>query len=190
MSEVGAFDRDTASAEDTNSMKEKPEDARVATQALSKSAQKRAAKTAFLAEKKLERRAREKAARKEKKKQKREAGESWYEDEEPSKKKLKRAGPAQPFNARVVVDLGFDDMMTDKVHIHSHKSIRKADTSSLDQEIVSLASQLAYTYSANRHAAHPFSSLLFTSLHGRLHTKLEKQNEASYKRWDKTEWWE
>lgn len=85
-------------------------------QGLSKNAQKRAAKAAFLAEKKLERRAREKAAKKEKKRQKREAGEGWYEDEEPSTKKLKREGPVQSFNARVVVDLGFDDMMTDKVH--------------------------------------------------------------------------
>ena len=118
MNELSVSEGNTASAEDINVMKDGPEDSQPATQTLSKRAQKRAAKAAFLAEKKLERRAREKAARKEKKRQKREAGEGWYEDEEPSQKKLKRAGPAQPFDARVVIDLGFDDMMTDKVHAH------------------------------------------------------------------------
>lgn len=62
-----------------------------------------------------------------------------------------------------------------------------ADRVSL-QEIISLASQLAYTYSANRRAACPFSSLLFTSINGRLRTKLEAQNDACYKRWENTEW--
>lgn len=50
-------------------------------------------------------------------------------------------------------------------------------------------SQLAFTYSANRRAARPFS-LLFTSLSGRLHTRLEGTSDASYKRWIDTEWWE
>ena len=96
------------------------------TQPLSKKAQKRAAKQAYLVEKKLERRVREKEAKKEKKRQRRErqeriaAGEEVSEDDElvdiqPEKKKARRDGPSKPFNARVVVDLGFDDLMSEKV---------------------------------------------------------------------------
>ena len=57
------------------------------------------------------------------------------------------------------------------------------------QEITSLCSQLAYVYSSNRKAAQPFSSLLFTSLNGRTHTRLESQSNAGYKRWTGTKWW-
>jgi tRNA (guanine9-N1)-methyltransferase len=49
---------------------------------------------------------------------------------------------------------------------------------------------LAYTYSANRHAAHTFSALLFTSLNGKTKQKLDAMNDASYRRWSRTEWWE
>lgn len=53
----------------------------------------------------------------------------------------------------------------------------------------SLTSQLAYTYSANRKASQPFSTLLFTSLNGKTHARLESQCNAAYKRWHDTEWW-
>ena len=53
----------------------------------------------------------------------------------------------------------------------------------------SLTSQLAYTYSANRKAEHPFSSLLFTSLNGRTLTRMDATNNAAYKRWVGAEWW-
>lgn len=56
------------------------------------------------------------------------------------------------------------------------------------QEVKSLASQLGYTYSANRRAPMPFK-LLFTGLGGRTLERLESQNDASYKRWQGTEWW-
>lgn len=36
----------------------------------------------------------------------------------------------------------------------------------------------------------PFESLLFTSLNGRLHARLERENNAGYKRWTGCEWWE
>lgn len=90
---------------------------------LSKNAQKKAAKATRFAAQKLERRAKEKEAKKAKKRiraQKRAAGEleedELQEDEE-KKRAMKRAktGAGQKhFAARVCIDLGFDDMMSDK----------------------------------------------------------------------------
>ncbi|KAL5527730.1 hypothetical protein ACEPAG_6531 [Sanghuangporus baumii] len=156
-------------------------------QPLSKKAQKRAAKAAFLQEKKLEKRQRERAAKKERKRERRERfvrgeldseeaqGDEKGDGGEPVRKKAKRSHTNEerrnPFAARVVVDLGFDSYMTDK-------------------EISSLSSQLAYCYSANRKATQSFESLLFTSLAGRLHARLERENSAGYKRWTDCEWWE
>jgi len=56
------------------------------------------------------------------------------------------------------------------------------------QEITSLCSQLAYTYSANRNASYPFS-LLYVSLNGHTLARLESMGNAGYKRWTETEWW-
>lgn len=53
---------------------------------------------------------------------------------------------------------------------------------------MSLCSQLAYTYSANRHASFPFS-LICTSLNGRTFDRLENMGGAGYKRWTNTKWW-
>lgn len=88
---------------------------------------------------KHERRARERARRKERRKQEREAREN-----DPSleiKRELKPA--AQVFDARVVVDLGFDDLMT-------------------VDETTSLAAQLGYLYGLNRTSSHPFREVVFT----------------------------
>ncbi|KAH9062743.1 guanine-1-methyltransferase-domain-containing protein [Lactarius vividus] len=139
---------------------------------ISKKAQKKAIKMAKLEERKLERRARERAAKKEKKRKRAEkiaAGEQVSEDER-SRKRAHVHGTKNPFAARVVLDLGFDDRMNDK-------------------EITSLCSQLAYVYSTNRRSPNPFRSLLFTSLNGRTLSRLEKLNDAGYKRWAGTEWW-
>ncbi|OBZ70507.1 tRNA (guanine(9)-N1)-methyltransferase [Grifola frondosa] len=146
-------------------------------QPLSKNAQKKLARAAATAEHKKERRKAEKERRKEKKRvmaQKRAAGELDDDDNEGERKRQRTGdhkGPRRPFKARVVVDLGFDDMMT-------------------ENEIKSLTSQLTFTYSANRKAVRPFTSLLFTSLNGRTLTRLEGTNSAAYKRWVDTEWWE
>jgi len=88
-------------------------------------------------------------------------------DEEEIKRRTKR--PKLQFGGTVVVDLGFDSMMNDK-------------------EIVSLCSQLAYTYSANRQASFPFS-LIYTSLNGRTFDRLESMGDAGYKRWTNAKWW-
>jgi tRNA (guanine9-N1)-methyltransferase len=77
---------------------------------------KKAAKAERFAALKLERRAREKEAKKERKRQKAEkraAGELDDEDEDESKRRAKK--PRLQFGGTVVVDLGFDDMMNDKV---------------------------------------------------------------------------
>ena len=57
------------------------------------------------------------------------------------------------------------------------------------KEVVSLSSQLAYAYSANRRAPCPFEHLLYTSLDGKTLTRLESLGEAGYKRWTGVEWW-
>jgi tRNA (guanine9-N1)-methyltransferase len=83
---------------------------------LSKKAQKRALKLARQQERKMEHRAKEKAAKKEKKRKRAErlaAGEQLSEDERQKRVKTNRA--KEPFAARVVLDLGFDDKMSDKV---------------------------------------------------------------------------
>ncbi|KAL1721682.1 guanine-1-methyltransferase-domain-containing protein [Schizophyllum commune] len=110
--------------------------------------------------------------RKEKKRalaQKRAAGELDENEEEKLRApKRPRMSKEKPF-CQLVVDLGFDEKMS-------------------DNEVKSLASQLGYTYSANRRAPTPFK-LLFTGLGGRTLERLESQNDASYKRWQGTEWW-
>ncbi len=83
---------------------------------MSKKAMKRAAKAERIAAMKLERRAREKEAKKEKKRilaEKRAAGELNDDDEEETRRRAKRA--KIDFAGKVVVDLGFDEMMSDKV---------------------------------------------------------------------------
>lgn len=92
-------------------------------QPLSKNAQKKLRKAEFIAERKLERRAREKEKKKEKKRERAEriaAGEdvdTAAEDDGRAKKraKLSHGAPRNAFGARVVVDLGFDDKMSEKV---------------------------------------------------------------------------
>lgn len=82
----------------------------------SKSSLKKAARREKIAATKLERRAKEKLAKKEKKRikaEKRAAGELDSDDE--PKPKKRRVGP--PFGGRVVVDLGFDEKMSEKVRV-------------------------------------------------------------------------
>ena len=82
----------------------------ITSQPLSKKAQKRAAKAARLQEQKAERRAREKEAKKRKRRERAEAG-----DVDPRKRRKMNIQDQIPFAAQVVIDLGFDDMMTEKV---------------------------------------------------------------------------
>ncbi|BGP21187.1 tRNA (guanine-N1-)-methyltransferase [Rhodotorula toruloides] len=81
-------------------------------------------------------------------------------------KKRKKAGGA-PHGARIVIDMGFDELMTEK-------------------EVKSMASQLAYCYSANRASSHPFP-ILVTSFNGRLREGYDKRGD--FKSWKGIEWW-
>lgn len=86
------------------------------TEPMSKKALKKAAKAERIAATKLERRAREKEAKKVKKRiiaEKRAAGQLNEEDDEETRRRAKR--PKIDFAGKVVVDLGFDELMSDKV---------------------------------------------------------------------------
>ncbi|KIJ22746.1 hypothetical protein M422DRAFT_134047, partial [Sphaerobolus stellatus SS14] len=134
---------------------------------LSKNAQKRILKQERFAAQKAERRAREKAKRKERAVEKRQREDS---EEPPANKRRKVDGPKRPFNARVVIDLGFDDLMNEK-------------------EVVSLCSQLAYTYSSNRRSPTPFQSVLCTSLNGKTLARMHVLGDQHH-RWHRVDFWE
>lgn len=87
--------------------------------ATSKNSLKRAAKAKRYAATKLERRAREKQAKKEKKRLiARNRAEGTIDESDIANSRTKRRrteAPSERFGGRVVVDLGFDDKMSDKV---------------------------------------------------------------------------
>ena len=94
--------------------------------ALSKNAQKRLLRTQRKEEFKVERRAREKALKKAKKAERREKrarGELDDDEEEAARQgkrqKVPHDGPKKQFEARLVIDLGFDDSMTDRVSLYA-----------------------------------------------------------------------
>ncbi|GAA5845134.1 hypothetical protein JCM11251_008006 [Rhodosporidiobolus azoricus] len=135
--------------------------------ALSKSALKRQRKDEAFKAAKLQRRAHEKEKRKAKAAETRRlVAEGLME--KPASKKKKVVGRQSPYGARVVVDMGFDELMTEK-------------------EVKSMSSQLAYCYSANRSVQHPFP-LLISSFKGRLRQIFE--NRKDHASWRGVEWWE
>ena len=99
-----------------------------ATEPLSKKAQKKLAKAAYIAERKKERRAAEKERKKEKRReyaQKRDAGELDPDELERERERKRQkteggsGGRRATFGARVVVDLGFDAKMSENVRVRS-----------------------------------------------------------------------
>ncbi|GAA6059853.1 hypothetical protein JCM10212_007058 [Sporobolomyces blumeae] len=150
--------------------------------ALSKSALKRQRRQEAYEAHKLERRAREKQLKKDKQAEKRRLiDEGVLEPPERKKRKKGELPPAMPnatskkwkgkkeaFGARIVLDVGFDELMTEK-------------------EVKSMSSQIAYCYSANRSATHPFP-MLVTSFNGRLKQGFEKRKD--HLNWKGVEWWD
>lgn len=117
-------------AEETSAPNEEPapvpETASQSHPVLSKNAQKRLLKAQRKEEFKAERRARDKALKKAKKaelREKRARGELDDDEEEKARQvkrqKLSHDGPKEKFRARLVIDLGFDDKMTDRVSLSS-----------------------------------------------------------------------
>ncbi|CED85140.1 Uncharacterized conserved protein [Phaffia rhodozyma] len=158
----------------------------------SKRSLKRAAKNANFQAKKMELRAREKIKKKERMTRlKEESGQGSEEaslelqrkltrqKETKSRKAKFRKGLTLPedqregwWNGRVVVDLGFDELM-------------------IDTEIKSMSTQISYLYNIHTVSHTPFNSLLFTHLDGRLSERLYKAHfDNSRNRWSGTEWWD
>jgi tRNA (guanine9-N1)-methyltransferase len=167
---------------------------------LSKNARKRLLKAERYAASKAERRARDKEKKRERAEKRRAGDADALEDAERRRAKRHKTedaaklGPKCIFQARVVIDLAFDDLMSEKVRSSRSFTIiavelRLIDTVTRTQEVVSLCSQLAYTYSSNRKSRTPFKSLLYTSLNGKTLARLNTLG-AHYKRWQNVDFWD
>src|SRR5260370_1593831 len=54
-----------------------------------------------------------------------------------------------PFHATVIIDLAFDELMSEKVHVYAHVLYSMLFSIILPQECKSMASQLCHTYASN-----------------------------------------
>lgn len=163
---------------------------------LTKTALKRQRKQEAYAAQKLQRRAHEKEKRKARNQETKRLVKEGVIEKPVDTKKLKRqlAGKSKPHGARIVVDMGFDELMNDKVRSPLRTTLHTLYRFDFDfscfrlaQEIKSMASQLAYCYSANRATPQPFP-LLITSFNGRLAESYKKRED--HKSWKGVEWWE
>ncbi|SCV68625.1 BQ2448_746 [Microbotryum intermedium] len=145
-------------------------------QALSKNAQKKLKKAAAREATKAFRRQQERAARKAKQARKRQLVADGVLDkqelESVSSRKRRRlreaGGKVVPHGAKVIIDLGFDELMT-------------------ENEVKSMSSQLGFCYSANRNALKPFD-LIMTSLSGRLKQRLDSTKGRPHEHWKGVRW--
>lgn len=158
---------------------------------LSKSAAKKAVRKAAYEAAKPARRAREKLQKKEKAAEKRKLVELGVL-EKPLSKKTVRQGPKKPWNVRIVVDLDFEGKMTEKVRSReagSEKGVAADPALVWEQEIKSMASQLAFCYSSNRLSPNPVP-LLVSSLVGPIQERLVKSTNSNYHSWRGVEFWD
>ncbi|GAA5908961.1 tRNA (guanine(9)-N(1))-methyltransferase [Sporobolomyces salmoneus] len=147
---------------------------------MTKSALKRQRRQELYESQKLARRAREKEKKKTKAAEKRKlVEEGVIEKTEVSlaKKRKKEHRPSAlkegtgktvEHGARIVLDVGFDELMNEK-------------------EVKSMSSQIAYCYAANRNAINPFP-ILVSSFNKRLKESYDKRQD--HLNWKGVEWWE
>ncbi|GAA5949894.1 hypothetical protein JCM3765_007728 [Sporobolomyces pararoseus] len=145
---------------------------------MTKSALKRQRRQEQYESQKLLRRAREKEKKKQKAAEKRKLIEEGVIERPESKKRKKgdgangdgvdERGKKIEHGARVVLDVGFDELMNEK-------------------EVKSMTSQVAYCYAANRNATNPFP-ILVSSFSGRLKEAYDKRKD--HLNWKGVEWWE
>ncbi|KAK4049630.1 tRNA (guanine(9)-N(1))-methyltransferase [Microbotryomycetes sp. JL221] len=147
--------------------------------AMSKNARKRLLKQQKFEATKLERRQKERQRRKERNAFKRQLTEQGHitandyatdqQQQEAAAKRARKNVPKQPFNARIVIDCAFDQLMTDR-------------------EVKSMASQLGFCYAANRASPKPLD-LMITSLSGRLKQRFDSLPDKAHESWRHVEWW-
>ncbi|KDE04970.1 hypothetical protein MVLG_04618 [Microbotryum lychnidis-dioicae p1A1 Lamole] len=145
-------------------------------QTLSKNALKKLKKAAAREATKAFRRQQERASRKAKQARKRELVAEGVLDKEElesvasrKRRRLREAGGrVVPHGAKVIIDLGFDELMT-------------------ENEVKSMSSQLGFCYSANRNALKPFD-LIMTSLSGRLKQRLDSTKGRPHEHWKGVRW--
>lgn len=165
---------------------------------MTKSAAKKAAKRALREQRKQETKHERRAKERQRRKERRQLQRALEAKDPAAQARVsQRRPPAVPFDARVVVDLGFDDLMT-------------------EDEATSLAAQLGYLYAVNRSSPRPFAELVFSGAgrisgrslgfappHGAAHVfpqagsadsslfdervgrHMEVKNEGSWRRWQR-----
>ncbi|SCZ90676.1 BZ3500_MvSof-1268-A1-R1_Chr1-3g02141 [Microbotryum saponariae] len=166
---------------------------------LSKNALKKLKKAAAREATKAFRRQQERASRKAKQARKRQLVAEGVLDKEElesvasrKRRRLREAGGrVVPHGAKVIIDLGFDELMTENVsHVQSgwHRMGQRVQViDSRSQEVKSMSSQLGFCYSANRNALKPFD-LIMTSLSGRLKQRLDSTKGTPHEHWKGVRW--
>ncbi|KAL0252814.1 tRNA (guanine(9)-N1)-methyltransferase [Cryptococcus tetragattii IND107] len=157
-------------------------------QGMSKKAMKRAAKQARLEEIKPLKRAAERERRRQRTAQLAEgyaAGTLNEADKElverrrrvererkEAQRRVESGDQANDWLGGVVIDLGFDDLMT-------------------DQEIASMAQQLGYLYSSNRTAEKPVRTVIHTTFSPAASPRLwQRMENFNWHKWSRCHWWE
>ncbi|KIR43333.1 tRNA (guanine(9)-N1)-methyltransferase [Cryptococcus deuterogattii 99/473] len=157
-------------------------------QGMSKKAMKRAAKQARLEEIKPLKRAAERERRRQRTAQLAEgyaAGTLSEADKElverrrrvererkEAQRRVESGDQANDWLGGVVIDLGFDDLMT-------------------DQEIASMAQQLGYLYSSNRTAEKPVRTVIHTTFSPAASPRLwQRMENFNWHKWSRCHWWE
>lgn len=178
---------------------------------LSKNAIKKAAKQARIEAEKSSRRAYEKEkakARKAAQKAEFESGQMTPEQVEAyelkrkerneklrAKQKGGKVKDEEAWKGGIVIDLGFDELMTEAVSLFSSCSQQSVSNACSNaqarfptQEIKSMASQLGYCHSANRLTTKPFLKIVYSGFSGQLKQRMETVMQGHYKVWSRSEW--